>query len=256
MLSIQEAAKEIFLGTPKQFYFFTGPDYGVKLQYINKLVTMFNNTEYEFDTLQEAYESLNKKTLIPRQPAVYIVRYDNQSASLSVDIGRLKFPGILISIIDDESIESKLDKKYSNNVIRFNHMTVPIIFKNLSKGFPKIPSNIIEIVSSLDIDFYEAQLMCLSLSYLSKEDLDTFTRRDIIKLFDYNQSFDELRFKKAILNRDYKTAEYEVNKYQDEKSSLIYSILSAYLEVLKCLDNKRRDSYAQSFVDKLSLIHI
>lgn len=250
MLSIQDAAKELFITQPKQFYFFVGPDYGVKLQYVNKLIDKFNNTQYDFESIQDAYESLSKKTLIPRSPAVYVVRYDNQAASASVNLHSLKFPGILLTIIDDEALETKLDKKYPDNVIRFNHMNTPIVFKNLTKKFPNLPTAIVESIASLDIDFYEAQTMCQSLSYLPSDSLTDFTKHDIISLFDYNQAFDELKFKRAVLSRSYKLASIEASKYEDDKSALIYSILSAYLEVLNCLENKHRDSYARKFVNK------
>lgn len=245
MLSIQAGAREIF-GNPKSFYFFTGPDYGVKLQYLQALEEKYGN-KFEYEDFKTLYSSLRKKSLIPRVPTLYIVRYDNTFLSQNINLSSLKVPGTIVGIYDDDSYEQKLDKKYPLNTLRFNHMTPSVVFKHLCKSYPDIPTSLCEFISKLNIDFYEAQLMCISLSQLSKDDLETFSKQDVVELFDYNQQYNDLRFKRAILSRNFKAAFKEIDRYEDDPSVLIYDILSSYLEVLKCLNNSHRDSYAQEY---------
>lgn len=246
MLSIQVGARELY-NNPKSFYFFTGPDYGVKQQYLQFLKNKYNDTQYEYEDFKTLYDSLRKKSLIPRVPTLYVVRYDSTFLSQNINLSILKISGTIVGIYEDDGYEKKLDKKYPDNVIRFNHMAPAVVFKHLCKSYLEVPTNLCEFISKLDIDFYESQLMCLSLSQLPKDDLETFTKADVVTLFDYNQSYNNLRFKKAILSRNFRAADLETQRYQDDKSMLIYDILSAYLEVLKCLENSHRDSYAQDY---------
>ena len=101
MLSIQVGAREIY-NHPKSFYFFTGPDYGVKQQYLQFLKNKYNGIQYEYEDFKTLYDSLRKKSLIPRVPTLYAVRYDNTFLSQNINLSALKVPGTIVGIYEDD----------------------------------------------------------------------------------------------------------------------------------------------------------
>ena len=132
MLSLQEGVKQIY-SQPKSFYFLTGPEYGIKSVYITHLKQYYNNVE-EHESLEDLINVLSKKSLIPRELTLYIVRYDKSFISnlktLSSNLLRLNFQGTIIGVYQDENDESKLDKYFPDNVLRLNYLTKEIFIKN------------------------------------------------------------------------------------------------------------------------------
>ena len=78
MLTIQEAGSQILKGNPGKFYVFVGTEYGIKEKYLLHLVKHYGNVK-EVESVKAVMDLMTKKHLIPLEPAVYIIRYDEDN---------------------------------------------------------------------------------------------------------------------------------------------------------------------------------
>ena len=81
MRSIQEVGKEVLEGNPKSFYIFAGPEYGIKVRYIQLLCKHYNSNYECYDKVSDVLDMMSVKHLVPLQPKVYVVRYDESFLS-------------------------------------------------------------------------------------------------------------------------------------------------------------------------------
>ena len=250
MLSIQEGAKEIYSDSPKSVYFLTGPEYGVKKQYIDVLAKHYDGLIENQSNFADLIETFSKKSLIPRPNKVYVIRYDKDFISkIDENILKLNIPGTILGIYEDDSDEAKLDKKFPKNTLRINRLSKNIMSKHLSKQFEGIPSTLIETISSITDDFYKAQLVCQSLMNLSSDMLHSISKSEVKSLFGYNNQYDTSRFKDAILHRNFKAAINEIDAFEGDLSLLLYDILSVFINISKILDKPEYNSYNPSNQD-------
>lgn len=245
MLSIQEGAKEIYSASPKSVYFLTGPEYGVKKQYIDVLTKHYDGLIENQSNFADLIETFSKKSLIPRPNKVYVIRYDKDFISkLDENILKLNIPGTILGIYEDDSDEVKLDKKFPKNTLRINRLSKNIMSKHLSKQFESIPSTLIETISSITDDFYKAQLVCQSLINLSNDTLHSISKSEVKSLFGYNTQYDTSRFKDAIRHRNFKAAINEIDAFEGDLSLLLYDILAVFIDILKVLDMNKHNLYS------------
>lgn len=256
MLSMQQGAKKLFSDNPDGFYFFTGPEYGVKKQYLDKIAQHYDGNVEEYQTFDDVVSVLSKKSLIPRKPSLYIVKYDKSFLSSKTSLSTLKFRGMLVGTYELDTSEAKLDKKYPEHVLRFNHLTPSQVFKHLSKSYPNIPTGCVETISKMHIDFYEAQTMCKSMSYLDDRVLQELTPKDIVHLFDYKSTYKTEQFKVAVVSRSYRSAIKCLDSYDGDIGLLLYDYLSSLLELVKVFENKYADSYASKYVKLWTLTEV
>lgn len=257
MISIQDGAKQIYSDNPKSVYFFTGPEYGVKKQYIEVLASKYNNQIEEYSTFSNIIETFSKKSLLPRSNKVYVVRYDKDFISkLDSKLLSIKIPGAVVGIYQDDSDEAKLDKKFPDNVLRVNKLTPAIELKHLSKEFGSLPELLIKSIIEISPDFYSAKLVCNSISYLPKNTIHNISRSDLKSLFGYFVEHDSMSFKTAIASRDFKLAVTEIESYEGDISLLLYDVLSTLLELFKVCEKNYSDSFVKPYVQKWDRVSI
>ena len=253
MITIQDGVRQIYSDNPKSVYFFTGPEYGVKLQYIQVLADKCGNQIEEYNSISQVIETFNKKSLIPRPNKVYIVRYDKEFISkISLDVLKIKIPGYLVCLYQDDSDEAKLDKAFPDNVLRVNYLTPAISLKHLSKEFDNLPEMLIKSIIGLSSDFYSAKIMCQAASYLPKDVMHNISKSELEALFGYEIKHNTETFKVAIASRDFKVAIQEIEAYEGDLSLLIYDMLSTFLEISKVLEKSYSDSFVKPYINKWS----
>lgn len=252
MLEIREVAAQILGGNPKSLYFFTGPEYGVKHQYIQELKNHYGKLE-EYPNLEELISSLSSKSLIKRPKCVYVVRYDREFLSkLNADYSRklasLKFDGTIIGIYEDDKSETKLDKHFPDNTVRLNYLTKENLVKHLTRDFSNLSEIHIRHISEMSNDLYKCQSMCKSLSLLDPKVSHSLSRDEFESLFAHSNSCDIEKFKKSIAARNVKIALNELDKFDDDYSMLIYDILSTFIEIAKVFEKKYSDSFVKPYM--------
>lgn len=255
MLSIQEGASILLSDNPKGIYFLTGPEYGVKKQYIDNLSNYYDGNVVEYESLDEVVEVFKKKSLVPRKDSLYIVRYDSEftkglSEFKANTILKLNFQGTVLGIFDSDSDESKLDKYFKDNTIRINHLTRDIRIKHLKNDYPEVNVNIIECIASYCEDYYEASNVCNACNFLGNSRLQEVSTYTTMCLFGYGITFNSEKFKQYIVSKKFKYLMYQIDSYDGDYSNLFYDIFSALLDIAKVIEKPYTDSYAKG-ADKI-----
>ena len=253
MLDLKVGLKEIFSENPKKFYFLTGPEYGVKAQYLSNIESKFKGRE-EFDNFNDLINSFKTKSLIPREPKLYVIRYDldflkGLNADSAKRLSDAKIVGIVIGLYQEDNHESKLDKYFPDNVLRVNSLAPQILKKHLLKEFIHIPEMYIDLVVNISSDYYEAMHMCQRMNLLSMSELSSIPTSDIKFLFTCGEHYNNDRFKEAIASRSYIVATEEIESYEGELSLLFYDILNTFLEIIKVLEKPYTDSPVKKYVE-------
>lgn len=235
MLDIYDGSKQLLSDNPKGLYFLTGPDYGVKKSYIDIISSKYDEV-INLENLQSLIITLNQKSIIPRKDSVYVVRYDKEFIKniSNIDIKsiyNLKIPGIILCLYDDDSSEKKLDKYFSDKVIRVNNFSDNIALKHLKDKYPNINSKSISACISLSNDYYEADNFCNILSILSNSNIDMDV--DIRFLFGKDLQYSESRFTKAIMDRNINAYLRELDGYEGDSNLVFYQILNTLMTMYK-----------------------
>ena len=257
MISIQEAVTQIYSDNPKNLYFFTGPDYGVKKSYIDELAKKYGGCVEEYSSMQDLIGFLRTKTLLPKSPKLYIVRYDKSFlSSLDETILKLKIPGTVVCIYQDDSDETKLDKVFPGNVLRVNNLPPQVIYKHLHSEYPSIPERLLKYVANFNLDYYKCKIICENLSYLNDNTLHALTKSDLEFLFGYKLSSNSEKFKKDIASKDFFALCRDIDSYEGDMNLLFYDILATCLEIVKVMNKPYSDSFVSPYVKKWSIENV
>lgn len=260
MLTIQQGAKEIF-SNPQSLYFFTGTEYGVKLEYIKKLCEYYDCTVESYPTISDVLSVFRTKAIIARPKKVYVVRYDKsflaELKTLKVtEASKFNISGTLIGIYQDDEDEKKLDKYFPNNVLRLNPMSEAALKSHLESNFPSLSELHIKEAMRLSSDYYQASTICNMMVLLGNENLNDLSSIEIEYLFGYSSQTSSEKFKQAVLSRNFASLMKEVEADSFDASLAFYDILAACLDMVKVLNAKYIDSYASKYSKKWSLEEI
>lgn len=245
MLSIQELGTSILGDNPKSFYILGGSEYGVKKKYIDILVNKIGKLT-EYPDMDSLLRLLNKKQLIPLQPSVYIVRYDEAFVSAVSDksasvLKGLKFSGVIICLYEQVKHIIKLDKYFPENTAAVDNVSPQFLSKYLHSDFPKLPDRFIDIAVNNSDNYCQAQNICRCMSFAPLEELFNLEDSEILKIFGLADSSTEAQIRAGVASRNFKYLTELIDNY-DNVDSVLYTILQTMIELDKLKDNK----YAQS----------
>lgn len=239
MRSIQEVGLEILGNSPKPFYIFCGPEYGLKEKYIKHLESLYGSL-VSSSSVTSVLKSMETKQLIPRKPAVYVVRYDEQFVkSVDVDTSSLikntHIIGTIICIYDDDKTETKLDKYLDDYCTRLDCVSSSLIYKYLKSDYT-LPENTLQTIAAHTTSYKRADTLCKLLvnSSFSKQML---AESDIDKLLNIDDSLSDVSIKKLIASKNFK----KLSEFLDNSSNLdnfIYTVFSTMLELERGITNK------------------
>lgn len=248
MLSIQQAGTEILGNNPGKLYIFCGPEYGIKHKYIEHMKQHYK-AYIEMESLTDVIKSFSVKRLIPAQPKLYIVRYDDSFIStlndkavsgLNID----KIIGTVVALYDNPKYTSKLDKYYSDNVVQFDKVHPNYIIKYLTQDYPKLSLDVINTVVNLHPDYMTAYNICHCLNMVPEyiKGNPRTINSEIQCVFSSNAEVkgDKLRY--AVAARNVSLCFEILDNTTDDYNGLYYVILSCMLEIEKVLANPKCSS--------------
>lgn len=248
MLSIQQAGTEILGNNPGKLYIFCGPEYGIKYKYIEHLKQHYKSY-MEMESLTDVIKSFSVKRLIPAQPKLYIVRYDdsfisalNEKTVAGLNIG--KIIGTIVAIYDNPKHTSKLDKFYPDNTVQFDKVHSNYIVKYLTQDYPDLSLDVINAVVSLHPDYMESFNICHCLNMIPeyiKQHSGTIIS-EIQNVFSGNGAVKADKLRYAIAARNVASCFEILDNTTDDYNSLYYVILSCMLELEKVLTNPKCSS--------------
>ena len=239
MQTIQTVGLEILGGTPKQLYIFCGTEYGIKMKYIEVLEKLYGYRE-EYEHVNDILHLMRTKRMIPLPPKVYVVRYDDSflsslSVSTAGEIEKTKIVGTIVMIYEGTKYLSKLDKYLPNYVVSIDPVSEQFMKSYLRNDFPGLPDTVIDVSSRISTDYYQAKLMCSSLSHISEKTLRKLHSEDIASLFGHTDESSDKQVQLGLAARDFSFLCNAISCYDGTPDSIIYSMMSALLELEKVM---------------------
>lgn len=256
MRSIQEVGMEIFSRSPSKFYVFCGCEYGVKLNYIQKLVDYYDGHYESYEHVQDVIDIMKVKRIIPLVPSVYVIRYDDEFLSSLNDktetyIRSCNIIGTIVCLYENPKSLSKIDKYLGNYAVSIDTVSPQFVKKYLHTDFAGVADKLVDIAVECGSNYYQSKLICAALksvdpSEILKQDVTT-----IYKLFGHESQSTESMLRLGIAARDFKYCMKVLDDYTNY-DNIYYTILQTIIEIDKCLSSKYGQSDVQKYAKKWS----
>lgn len=252
MISIQEFGTEIMHKTPRKYYAFCGVEYGVKMKYLEIIASMYQGRIAEYESADKVIKFLTLKHMIPLQPTLYIIRYDEQFIK-DIDkqvhsLNSIDDNCTVVFIYDSDTAERRCEKYIPENTVVFDPVDRKFVKRYLMKDYDGVPENVIDRVINVTSDYISANSICKSISVMDNSDIVCMTEDDIRKTFCASQSVNIENIKYGIAARDARYCLNIISQYDGTADSIVYAALNALLEIEKCMVYKKINSYAVKYI--------
>lgn len=251
MRTLQEVGLEILNNEPAKFYVFAGEEYGIKCRYINILSRFYGDLKYA-DSVSGILKMMTTKHLIPLEPCVYVVRYDDSfisqlDSNTAKNIDNTNIVGTIVCIYQDSKHQDKLDKYVGDYTVVIDKINTKYITKYLHQDYPNLPDRLIEVASYIGTDYYHASNICKSMCYCDLNSIYNYSDADLVKFFGVDIYQDIDRFKIGFASRNFTLCNQFIDDCSD-LSNLHYQMLSILVDIERC--NKKSDSYVVDYLDR------
>lgn len=232
--------------TPKSLYIVGGQEYGIKDKYIDHLTKFYGKKE-EYPSIESVVNFLSVKHIIPVDPALYVVRYDESfvssvSSALVQKISRLKIKGTIFCVYSEQKSIDKLNKFFPDNVCTIESVNPKFIEKYLHTDFPELEDRYIKVATQCASNYGHARTICKSLVCADKQLIASMTDAKLAELFGCADSSVEADIQKAVAGRNFAASSYLLDTYTGNMDNLIYTILQTMIDLEKILTSKYSDS--------------
>lgn len=260
MRTIQEVGLEILGNKPKSLYFFCGSEIGIKQRYIDSLQQHYGKL-VEAQSLSDVLQMMRTKHIIPLQPAVYVVRYDDiylsqLSAASAPYIAATKIVGTIVGIYEGDKAAAKLAKYAGDYSVSIDKIDTKYIEKYLTSEFGGLATRYIKVAAMCGENYSHARNICRSLSMCSKSLLSNLSDAELVKLFGIGDIATENQFKLGVASRDYKYLCDLLDIYDGDPNDVLYYILSVLIELEKCAATRSKTSSIAAYLDRWPLLDI
>jgi len=251
MLDIQVAGSEILNGYPRKFYIFSGTEYGIKSKYIDILADHFGK-KIECSNVKSILDMMNTKHIVPLDPALYVVRYDedfvrNVDSSTSTSIDNCSIVGTIVCIYESKKTEEKLDKYLPDFVVDISGINNKFAIKYLRQEFPHIPDDVVKRICKISSNFEHSRNICRSISKDIVDSIYPLSESDMKDLFGVSKDSSENRFRIGFVSGSFNIMLDSLNSLEN-KDNAFYIIFNSLLE----LEKLKYNSYIESDIRKYS----
>lgn len=247
MRTIQDVGLEIFNHTPAKFYAFLGPEYGIKCRYLDMIAETYDGNVVEVDSVQSVISMMKTKHIVPLQPALYIVRYDESYLS-SLDnssmlkLKDIKMIGTLVMIYQTEKQCSKIEKYLSDISVYVSNVDTKFVEKYLKQDYPNLDNRLIKLAAYCGTDYGHAKNIGGCMNSISSQEFNSYEDSDICKLFGKVDEVDDKVLQVHIAARDVNFLLSNLSKFLENTDNIIYTLMSTMVEFDKIWGNKYSDS--------------
>ena len=259
MRTIQEVGIEILNNQPASIYIFGGQEYGIKKKYLTMLKDFYKDS-VECAAFSDIISIMSTKQIIPLQPKLYIVRYDEVFVSelnekVASRIKSLNVKGTVACLYEDEKHLAKLDKFLPEYTVRIDEVSTQFKIKYLHSDFHGVPDKFIELAASYGANYNESYNICAAMHTVQPELLFALSDADIMKLFGKSDAVVENQIKTGVASRNFTYLVSLLENYED-LDSLYYTILSTMIEMEKVLSNSRASSSLREYGKRWQMIDV
>lgn len=251
MISIQELGMQILNHTPLKFYVFGGVEYGVKMRYIDELVKYYGSKE-EYSSVADLINYMSTKHLVPLDPKVYVIRYDEifysqVSEKYATKIQKANIIGTAVVIYDSPKIITKMNKYIPEFTAIIDSVNPQFITKYLHSDFPNIPDRLINVAVACSSDYGQAKNICTSMTF----DLDHVNRlsdNDIKTLFGHQDLSTQSQIRQGIAAKNFNYLMQVLQTYDGELDNVIYTVLQTMIDLDKLVGARYGQSDIKDYV--------
>ena len=247
MRTIQDVGLEIFNHTPAKFYAFLGPEYGIKCRYIDMIAETYKGNVVESDSVQSVISTMKTKHIVPLQPSLYIVRYDETYLS-SLDnasmmkLKDIKMIGTLVMIYQAEKQCSKVEKYLPDISVYVGNVDAKFVEKYLKQDFPNLDNRLVKLAVYCGTDYGHAKNIGGCMNSVPSSEFMSYQDSDICKLFGKVDEVDDKVLQLHIAARDINFLMSNISKFLENTDNTIYTLMSTMVEFDKIWGNKYSDS--------------
>ena len=246
MISIQELGLSILGQEPKKLYILGGTEYGIKDKYIDHLTQFYGGLKYEYPQVSNVIDTMSVRHLVPLKPALYVVRYDESFVSsineqLASKLKACKIIGTLVCIYSDSKHIAKIDKFLPEYTGQVDAVNPKFIEKYLKSDFPNLSSRCITLATKCGSNYGHARNICKSLSNVDIAKIEKLPDSYLVHLFGCGNVTVESDIRLGVASRNFNFLVKALNSYEDDKTSLYYTILQTMIDMEKVLTSKYSD---------------
>ena len=251
MISIQDLGISILSDTPGKFYVLGGGEFGVKDKYLDHLEKKYG-CKYEYAKVSEVISTMGRKHLIPLEPALYVVRYDEEfvstiSESIADSIRRSKIIGTLVCIYTEPKHISKLDKYLPEYVGVVESVNPKFIEKYLHSDFPNLDDRSIKIAVAASENYGHARNVCRSMMNADLTVLNSMSEADLISLFGCKNISSEGSIQQAVAARNFAAFCHALDDFSGDLDTVPYIFLQTMIELEKSKSTKYSNSPVKDY---------
>lgn len=211
---------------------------------------VYKNSKKEVEHLSDIIDLFSKKQLIPLEPTLYIVRYDESFVSsldekLANRVKSSKIVGTVVCIYSDPKHSSKIDKYLPDYCVNIELVSDNFIVKYLKSEFPTLSDNILNYVANISSDYSQSRMIAYALSCSKKE---SFTQLEIDYLCGHSSISTEEEIKQLVASRNFNGLIKKLDMIED-LNSICYSIMSLMIEMDKLSDKINNSSKYGQYIN-------
>lgn len=260
MITIQQFGTEVMQGNPRNFYAFCGTEYGVKMKYIKILTKHYSGRKVESDSIESILKMMSVKRILPLQPTLYVVRYDDDFLKVldkqASKLKKVNIVGTIVVLYDTETALYRCDKFIPDNLVEFEPVDKRFVFKYLKSDFPELEDVVIGNVLDVVKDYISAYNICFSLDNVDRNVRVCLDKEEIRRTFCSDQSINIDLIKYGIAARDARYCFNIIAQYDGTADSIIYPMLSALLDIEKGLTYKKGNSYVTKHLQAWNIFDV
>lgn len=249
MISIQQAGIEILGNNPGHLYYFCGEEYGVKQKYIEHLKSLYSEVVY-VDSLGDLFRSFRKKSLVLSKSSLYICRYDtdfirNLDSMVANNVNVSNINGCVVAVYDDEKSFKKLDKFFSQHVVRFEPVSNKFVFKYVKSDFPELDDRYVDlVVKNCTGGYGQARIVCSQLNVI-KDSLYGLEDAEILATFGIRNTLTENQMMHYAASRNFSGVVKVVDSYEGDLNHLVNGLCHVSIELDKAMDSHKETEYSK-----------
>lgn len=247
MLSIQDLGLQIMNDNPQKLYILGGIEFGIKERYIEKLASYYNGNVSEVDAVGPVIDLMSRKQIIPLEPTLYVVRYDEQFISdlteaYALKINKLKVAGTIVMLYENPKHVSKCDKFFPECTAEIGRVGRKFVIKYLHSDFPRLDDRCIEIATDCSTSYGHARRICSMMQMADPVMLAKMPEEKVAELFGCSSISSEKQIQIGVASRNFGMLCNMIEKYPDDYDKIVYTILQTMLELEKIKSSKYSDS--------------
>ena len=252
MLTLQDVGTEILNNKPRKFYVFGGTEYGIKDRYLDVLTSHYGNRK-ECPAVEDVLKLMEGKRLFGLSDCLYVIRYDEEfvkslDSNTSSRINNCNIRGTIVCLYQNSNHEDKCTKYLPDYTVIIPDVSKKLINKYLHSDFPKMCDELIDLCTSISLNYTDSRAIAASWSGADPDSLLRFPEDSIRSVFKWSAHPKDELIREGTAARNVKVLFNLLDDYEYDYDTFIYSMLSTMIELEKIECNSYIESPLRKYI--------